>query len=85
MAHIVVLFPCGVSAQEVQNEPQSNSHACLGRRHTMETEETDDNKLLTVSVFSSDLSLLVASAPEATERLALHLQVFIVNVWNKLP
>lgn len=91
-----VLFPCGISAQEVQNEPQSNSHACLGRRQTMETGETDENNFLTVSVFSSDLSLLVALVPEASERLALYQLTSVyckcqrktsrISVkWNKCP
>ena len=32
MTRTGVLFPCGVSAQEVENKPQSNS-MCSGRRH----------------------------------------------------
>lgn len=43
MACTVVLFPCGMSAQEVQNKQQSNSHACFDRRQTMETARDENN------------------------------------------
>lgn len=60
--------------QEVQNELQSNSHACFGQRQTMETGRDQNNFQLCLTVFSSisDLSLVVALALWATECLALH-------------
>lgn len=69
MASTAVLFPCGISAQEVKSEPQRNSHTVrvsAGDKPWKPAEaemKTTFKNFLSVFSSISDLIPLVASAP----------------------
>lgn len=64
---------CGISAQEVQTEPHSNSLTCLGQRATMET--NSDETAFNFSPMIKCGGSSVLCKPGASERLALVQQI----------